>query len=414
MKKKLLICSLLLLSFAKDDLIEIEQSLNGRESADFMKTTNNVRVVLEKGTRGKVLESKKMPSGNYGIKIKVQNGAHKDLEVWVYHKLENSALALADKNGKVTTEPEQADQVTAQRKIAAIEDPTSARLKDSVRSVMKLNQKPLADKINPIRDCVVRQELSTNMTVPNHDETMSVPPFKARVESSLRSMPCRSFGNGYDICRTENGPIEKFMLANNGGNNIVKKKEYYINRTFEFSFEDQARSDMQLMISDSPDDFTSHATYSVMVFFPRTYLPSVKKNGDVLDVTLPNGEKVQYNANTREVIGGVFTETPMAQDERGKAKPPGIKYTGAGVVIRADKSGDLPMGDVEDSQGNRKPSPVIATISKKGFNDCKVPSKDIWYTDYNKGNNVLMKAELATDQGFDDFVRKKCGFSIFN
>ena len=59
MKKKLLICSLLLLSFAKDDLIEIEQSLNGRESADFMKTTNNVRVVLEKGTRGKVLESKK-------------------------------------------------------------------------------------------------------------------------------------------------------------------------------------------------------------------------------------------------------------------------------------------------------------------------------------------------------------------
>jgi hypothetical protein len=133
---------------------------------------------------------------------------------------------------------------------------------------------------------------------------------------------------------------------------------------------------------------------------------------DTFEVTLPNKEVVKFNATTKEIVGGVLSEGPMAQEKNGKAKIVEVKYSGAGVLIRIDKVGELTTGDI-DVRGKAVPSPNIAVISKKGQKDCKVPAKDMWYTDYEKQGKVMMKKEYSTDKGINDFILKKCGFSIY-
>jgi hypothetical protein len=82
-------------------------------------------------------------------------------------------------------------------------------------------------------------------------------------------------------------------------------------------------------------------------------------------------------------------------------------------MIRANKKGDLPFGDIEKKDGTNAPSVSTAVITKKGAKDCKVESKDIWYTNYEKGGQVFIKPELATDEGMDVFLKNKCNFSIY-
>jgi hypothetical protein len=414
MKKIIPLTVLLLLSFKADDLIEIEQAINARSSADFMKTTNNIRTTLKKGTIGKVVEVKKLPSGNYGVKLNIETGPFKKENMWVYYNVKNPSLKLKNKTGQEISEIEQSHRGQAVRDIASIKDPVDQNLTDSVRQFNKINPRNLTPNLTNIkRDCIVRQELSPQDKLSNYDVTQSVAPFKEIADGDLHSLPCRTNEIGVEVCKTDSGVTERFSLRNSGPNNVVKSNEYYINRQFDFEFEEMARSDMKLVVSDSPDEYTSHATYSVMMFFPRTVLPSVKKVDNVLEVTLPNQEVVKYDATTKEIIGGVIKESPMAQDERKRAKPAGLTYTGAGVMIRTDKAGDLPIGDTETG-GKTIPSISTTTISKKGYKDCKIPAKDIWYTDYKKAGNVFIKKELATDEGMDNFLRSKCGFSMFN
>lgn len=416
MKKilKLIPVLFIIFAFQTDDLIEIESSLNARTSANFHKTTQNVRATLVKGTTGKVLETIKLPSGNFGIKIKVQSGKYRDEVVWVYHNLKNSNLKLSDQNHQETSSVDEAKQARAKRDIASIIDPDKTQMISAVNDVVHANKLVRDRKILiPNVDCKLNQGLSDPALRSTYNVEMDIEPFKEFAEAPLESMACNSNDAGYTVCRTSEGIPQKFSLDNKGGNSIVAKNEYYINRTFEFESNDLARSDMTLTIVDAPDEYTSHATYSVMVFLPRSVLPSVKKSGDELIVTLPTKEKVYFNSKTKEITGGVFTEGPMVQDERKKAKPANVKYRGKGVLIRADKSGDLPIGDTERSDGTRLPSSSTAVISKEGYPDCKIPAKEIWYTDYNKKGNVFIKRELATDILMDQFLRKRCGFSIF-
>jgi len=85
---------------------------------------------------------------------------------------------------------------------------------------------------------------------------------------------------------------------------------------------------MKLLVSDAPDDTTSHITYSAMVFLPRKILPSIKRIDNELIVTLPTKEIVKFNAQTKEIIGGALSEGSMKQEKNKKASPPDIQYRG--------------------------------------------------------------------------------------
>lgn len=281
-----------------------------------------------------------------------------------------------------------------------------------------LNQKAFSQilAVPKPTDCAPVVSSVTVVSEDQYKETDVVAPYKEISTSPLHPTSCQSTEEGWERCKSlDTGKIESFKLTNKGPNNIIKTNDSNNNREMSFEFEDFARSDLKLVVVDVPDEITSHATYSIMLFFPRSVMPAIKKVGNVLEVTLPNKEIVHYNAATHEIIDGVLTEGPMATDpkNRNKALPANIKYTGNGVLIRSDKTGDLPYGDIETSTGGFAPSISVATVSKKGFRDCKIPSKDIWFTDRGKKNAAFIKPELANDNGMDLLIKNKCGFSLY-
>lgn len=78
----------------EEKYVELDGYLNGRSSAAFANNNRNIRTVLAKGTRGSILGFKKLPSGNFGLKIKVLNGPKTGETLWVYHKVKDSDLTL--------------------------------------------------------------------------------------------------------------------------------------------------------------------------------------------------------------------------------------------------------------------------------------------------------------------------------
>jgi hypothetical protein len=416
----LLLPILSLLAFKSGDQVELLNYLNARDSAKFSKSDKNLLTLLDIGTKGEILEAKKMPSGNFGLKIKITNGQKKGETYWIYHNLKLPNIKLTDTTSSVlpAESVEKAKTAELLEKQNGIKIPDNVAVVNAVKNVNSIIlPKNLANLVPPpaVTICKNLQLLETNVPEDQYKETDLASPYREIATSSLGVKSSSSNINGWEtITDDATKRVQGFDLSNGGPNNIIKTNEYYINRTMTFEFQDRARSDIKLLVVDSPDEYTSHATYSIMLFFPRTVLPSINRVGDELVVTLPNKEIVRYNAKTKEVIGGVFTEGPIRQDPKNKNKafPANVSYTGTGVMIRADKSGDLPYGDTE-IQGKSVPSTSTATISKKGFKDCKVPAKDIWYTDNTKGGNVFIKPEYANDEGLDNFIKNKCGFSIY-
>jgi hypothetical protein len=407
----------LLFSFGKDefkdDLIELSTSINARLSPEFLKSnSSNIRAQLPKGTKGVVLKSQKMPSGNYGLYLKISNGPHQGEDLWVYYNKSDPALLLSDKHRRETKVIERATNAVTKREIASLIAPQAVSISPLIQNIEEVNSGKVSKELsNPKLPCKPNYSLSDAKI--DYNESMNIPPFKEIDETSDHSCRSGESPNGYQICKTKEGKIEQFSFKNNGPNNIIKKSSEGIERKFEFNFCDHARSDLNLLVIDAPDENTHSINYNIFVFLPRLVLPSIKKIDSNFEVTLPNKEKMIFNANSKEIVGGVFTERPQSINKRGNANPIDLTYSGNGVVIRSSKNGDLPYGDIEKKDGSRAPSISKAYISKKGFKDCEVDAKDIWYTDSQRGNKSLIKKEFASDEQLDKFIKSHCGFSIY-
>ncbi len=116
----------------KEKYIELQGYLNARDSSSFHADDGNVVSILNTGTRGEILESKKMNSGNYGLRIKVMTGAKAGETVWVYYDVKSPALELYetkpttwDQNQKEvakTTQPEKAKSTKVTHETKALPD----------------------------------------------------------------------------------------------------------------------------------------------------------------------------------------------------------------------------------------------------------------------------------------------------
>lgn len=465
------------LGFKIGEDIELEQFVNARTNPVFTKNTRNIRTVLSKGTTGKVADLKRFNSGNYGILLSVTSGPQTGKKYWVYYDKDKPAMVIKNKNEEIKPpeiEPEELERKDPPKSELTedqmgIRDPKDGAMDTIVEESMDYLRKldlltnPLGSEIkckditdDPLKqpeaeiipeqkedsevqeisldsnDIIIpesteqaQEDLNARLVVkpqPQREEEKDsstpeltyVSPEKTRPTQARSSYVCRTVQSSFDQCHVgDESNVQGFKIQNYGPNKIVKTNEYYISRSYEIEFPDKASSDMKMFVVDSPSDRTSHSTYNLMLFFPRTVQPSVKKVGNELIVTLPNKEVVKYDATTKEIIGGVLSEAPMTQaSSKTPAIPNKVKYEGNNVIIRASKSGDLPYGDIELKNGKPAPSTTTATISKKGHKDCQVPSKDLWYND-NKINSILIKPEFATDEGLDAFIKKKCGFSLF-
>jgi hypothetical protein len=220
---------------------------------------------------------------------------------------------------------------------------------------------------------------------------------------------------GWQYRKDRQSQIVGFEFSNRGGNRILPPrydigKNLLFTRDFQFRFDDRARQDIQLFISDwapSRDKQfrLSEIMNSVFHFFPRNYLPAILGSEARYVVTLPTGEQVEFDAKTREVLGGVFSETAVdLNPDRAARKFPSVNYLGKGVVVRANARGTDPRIGSMATITTGTPTPDC----DKGAacNQCQVPSKELWH------QNGAVRFKFSTDQEFDRYLLARCGFGI--
>jgi hypothetical protein len=220
---------------------------------------------------------------------------------------------------------------------------------------------------------------------------------------------------GWQYRKNRQNQIVGFEFSNRGGNPILPQrydiaKNLLFTRDFQFRFDDRARQDIHLFISDwvaSQDrQFRlSELMNSVMHFFPRNYLPSILGSSERYIVTLPTGEQVEFDATTREVRGGVFTETSVDFNPDRKARKfPGIHYLGKGVLVRADVRGKDPR--IKNIATITTGTPPPDCEKGAACDRCQVPSHELWH------QNGAIRFKFSTDKEFERYLLVRCGFGI--
>lgn len=220
---------------------------------------------------------------------------------------------------------------------------------------------------------------------------------------------------GWQYRKNRQGQIVGFEFSNRGGNRILPQrydalKNLLFTRDFQFHFDDRARQDIYMFLSDwAPSQDKqfrlSEIMNSIMLFFPRHYLPAIGSSGTRYIITLPTGEQVEFHATTREVLGGVFTETgvDLNPDKRAR-KFPGIDYVGKGLMVRADSRGTDPRIKNRATISTKAPLTNCEKGSECG--QCEVPSQELWH------QNGPVRFKFSTDKEFDRYLLSRCGFGI--
>ena len=215
--------------------------------------------------------------------------------------------------------------------------------------------------------------------------------------------------------RTNAGQIVGFEFSNHGGNPILPPrrdaaKNQFFSRDFQFRFDERARQDIYLLVTDwapSRDrQFRlSELMNSLMHFFPRSFLPAIVSFDGRNIITLPTGEEVEFNRQTHEIIAGALSESAVDLNlDRNARKYPAIVYNGKGIVVRADARGADPRIGTTATITNGSPLPTC----DKGVacHQCQVPAREIW----DQAGAVRFK--FATDQEFDRFLLARCQFGL--
>jgi len=216
--------------------------------------------------------------------------------------------------------------------------------------------------------------------------------------------------------RTRDGAIVGFEFSNHGGNRVLMPrrdapKNQFFTRDFQFRFDERARQDIHLLVTDwvaSRDrQFRlSELMITLLHFFPRNYLPAIVNfNGKNL-VTLPTGEEVEFNAQTHEILSGVLSEAPVdLNPDRSARNFPAIEYGGKGVVVRANSRGADPrIGTTATITTLAAP----AATCENGIrcNQCQVPSRELW------DQSGAVRFKFSNDQDFDRFLLARCQFGL--
>jgi hypothetical protein len=205
---------------------------------------------------------------------------------------------------------------------------------------------------------------------------------------------------------------EEFSFVNIGENSIVTRAES--SRTFTFEYPEQASQNLAMMIDDSPNDTVSHTMHSVFMFFPRTQLPLVEELSGIIEVTLPTGEKIVFQKESKEIVTGVLEEGPVdISPDRFKRHYANLKYKGYGVVLRVNARGQSPqLGQFEnlkiDMDHGIKGSADVLIINGSTGQRCRRPKSDFW----EPLDVSPIEFKFPTDKEFDQYLKAKCKFSL--
>jgi hypothetical protein len=216
---------------------------------------------------------------------------------------------------------------------------------------------------------------------------------------------------GWQYRKNQRGKIVGFEISNRGGNRILRQrhditKNQLFTRDFQFRFDDRARQDIHLSVTDwtpSRDKQfrLSGLMNSVLVFFPRKFVPAITAEGTGAIVTLPTGEKIEFDAETYEIVSGVLAEAPV---DLSAPRFPAVEYTGKGVTVRANSRGNDPRVATTATITTGSPDPDCTKGQR--CNQCRVPARELWE------QHGAVHFKFATDEKFDRYLRLHCGFGL--
>ena len=269
------------------------------------------------------------------------------------------------------------------------------------------------ESAKPQKELLARHLPESRIAAPDKD------PATRRIEYNtvLNNRPGEPLRNSaWQYRSTRQGQlVVGFEFSNHGGNRILPPrrdpvKNQFFARDFQFRFDERARQDIHLMITDwapSRDRAfrLSELMNSLMLFFPRTFLPAIVNSKNRNIVTLPTGEEVEFDARTHEIMAGVLAETPVdLNPDRSARKFPGIEYNGKGIALRANARGADPRVGTTTLITTGTP----AKDCDKGIlcSQCEVKSQDLW------DQSGAARFKYATDADFDRFLVARCGFGL--
>jgi hypothetical protein len=214
---------------------------------------------------------------------------------------------------------------------------------------------------------------------------------------------------------THRGEIVGFEFSNHGGNPILTPrrdavKNQFFTRDFQFRFDERARQDIHLMVSDwvpSRDRVfrLSEIMNSLMLFFPRMYLPAIVNSGTRNFVTLPTGEEIEFDADTHEIRSGVLRETSVdLNPDRQARRFPGMEYLGKGVMVRANARGTDPR--IGTTATITTGTPRDDCGGETNCQQCQVPARELW------DQTGAVRFRFATDDEFDRYLLAHCAFGL--
>lgn len=206
-----------------------------------------------------------------------------------------------------------------------------------------------------------------------------------------------------------------FSIQNIGDNRIVQSTKFKNSeRVFHFDYLEQARQNLSFEVDDAPNEYVSHTMHSHFMLFPRKNLPVVEELAETINVTLPTGEKIVFNKESKEIVEGVFIEGPVdTSPDRFKRIYPDLKYTGKGVILRANARGQSPqLGQYENMKidldyGLRGAVDVLIINGSTGQR-CRRPKKDFW----EPIDITPVEFKFSNDEDFDHYLKKNCGFGL--
>lgn len=137
-------------------------------------------------------------------------------------------------------------------------------------------------------------------------------------------------------------------------------------RKFEFHHENFAKQDTGMSVWEGNHNASGRDSHKVteMVFIPRSQVPSYSIKNSDLEVTLANGEKILFDANSGKIKGGVLSSTSYKAGQFGE-----FKYSGKNIMIQARGTSGSSKSHMETAK--------TAQIVKDG-KVCEVSFDKLW------------------------------------
>lgn len=292
----------------------------------------------------------------------------------------------------------------------AVEQPEARR--DDIPPEVTMPDATPAPVPKPQREIIARHLPESRIGKPEKDLAARRVEYNT-VLNSRTSEPPRTTAWQYRM--TRQGRVVGFEFSNHGGNRILPPrrdavKNQFFTRDFQFRFDERARQDIHLLVSDwvASRDRTfrlSEIMNSLMLFFPRSFLPAIVKSQHRNIVTLPTGEEVEFDPASHEIVAGVFSEAPVDLNPDRRARQfPGVDYHGKGVMIRANARGTDPrIGTTALITTGTPPQNCDKGIDCGG---CEVAGKELW------DQTGAARFRFATDAELDQFLVARCNFGL--